>query len=178
MRWHSGVYEEVLRVPLIAYDPRRDGEPGGDESRRQPERVAGIVRHIDVLPTVLAMVGVPAPALEDAVVLPPFGEPVGAALLYAEHPEKSVRAYALRQGNWKVLGQKWRLRGEPGGTELYDLAADPGELRNLAASDPARVREMMRRLDRYRTAPANAPSLVVLPDESTAERLRSLGYSD
>jgi hypothetical protein len=46
--------------------------------------------------------------------------------------------YAVREGDWKLVG------GENGGTQLFNLAADVGERKDLAAAQPevlARLRE-------------------------------------
>ena len=58
--------------------------------------------------------------------------------------------------------------------ELYDLAADPGEQRNLYASQRDRARDLESRLDRL-TAGA-APAAPAAVDAETQNRLRSLGY--
>src|SRR5262249_13092157 len=58
--------------------------------------------------------------------------------------------------------------------ELYDLAADPGEQRNLYAAQRERARDLESRLDRINAgtpAPSQAPV-----DGDAAMRLRSLGY--
>ena len=58
--------------------------------------------------------------------------------------------------------------------ELYDLASDPAEARNLAASSPEPLERLGARLRGLRAADAGAaPSR---EDEATLERLRSLGY--
>jgi len=44
---------------------------------------------------------------------------------------------AVRQGRWKAVS-RWRRAWE-----LYDLEADRTELRNLAAAQPERVRELV-----------------------------------
>jgi arylsulfatase A-like enzyme len=53
------------------------------------------------------------------------------------------RSAALRAGDWKLV----LTQGPQGETaELFDLAADPGESRDLAAEQPARVAELRARL--------------------------------
>lgn len=49
---------------------------------------------------------------------------------------------AIRQGDWKAvhLGDRWRL---------FDLAADPGETRDLAAAEPARLKALTAGWDAY-----------------------------
>jgi arylsulfatase A-like enzyme len=67
---------------------------------------------------------------------------------------------ALRVGRWKYIapsqGQARSAQtsielGNDPAPQLYDLVADPGETRNLAADQPARVREMAERLAAIRT---------------------------
>ena len=60
-------------------------------------------------------------------------------------------------------------------TELFDLAADPGETRNLAGSGTALESELAGMLSLWEQAMGGAPQLQALDDE-TRERLRSLGY--
>jgi predicted Zn-dependent protease len=63
--------------------------------------------------------------------------------------------------------------------ELYDLAADPGEERNLAAAQPERVRRMRDELERAlsRLAPGGDRAQTNPITAEQEERLRSLGYA-
>jgi arylsulfatase A-like enzyme len=65
----------------------------------------------------------------------------------------------LRQGSWKYIapGKGHRINqntnielGNDPAPQLYDLAADPGERRNLASEQPEKVREMAARLEKIR----------------------------
>jgi arylsulfatase len=71
---------------------------------------------------------------------------------------------AVRQGNWKL---RWQIR--PFGTgewELFDLAADPGELKDLAAERPDKVKEMVALWDDYARQ-----NNVILPNRTVFESL-------
>jgi Flp pilus assembly protein TadD len=59
--------------------------------------------------------------------------------------------------------------------ELYDVSADPGEARNLYASQRERARDLESRLDRV-NAGSSAPAAPAPVDPEAAARLRSLGY--
>lgn len=75
----------------------------------------------------------------------------------------------IRVGSWKLVRNGGQgtgdesARHETGGTngvELFDLATDPSESRNLAADQPDRVRDLTARLERYAAAaiaPLNGP---------------------
>ena len=71
---------------------------------------------------------------------------------------------AVRQGDWKL---RWQYK--PFGKaawELFNLAADPAERRDLAAEHPDKVRQLVGLWDRYvRT------NNVILPSRSTFETL-------
>ena len=64
---------------------------------------------------------------------------------------------ALRHGDWKLVQ---RTSGE---RELFDLARDPYEKIDLAASRPDRVDDLVRRLARQRTLDGNGPLLKLNP---------------
>ncbi|MEM7220009.1 MAG: sulfatase-like hydrolase/transferase [Pseudomonadota bacterium] len=60
--------------------------------------------------------------------------------------------YALRRGDWKLV------QDAPGGTfELYNLASDPYETVDLAATEPSMFGELMAALDAHRTQAAAIP---------------------
>ena len=101
------------------------------------------VGHVDIFATAAAAAGIPVPAdrVIDGVDLLPFarGEKDGRP---HERLFWRTRDYlTLREGDWKL-----QVTQMPRKDWLYDLSADPGERRNLAAGDPARVAAMKRTL--------------------------------
>jgi len=63
---------------------------------------------------------------------------------YNDHPS-SVPSSVIRQGPWKLIETF-----DPAGIELYNLANDLGETKNLAAAEPGRVKELRAKLDAWR----------------------------
>ena len=168
-------YQETLRVPLIVVPP---GAPGGVHGAANGARVKDVVSLADVTPTVLDLAGAPASAASDGRSLRP--------LLAGEHSLEDRPAYAetfyprfhfgwseletLQDGRWKLI--------ESTDPELYDLASDPGESRNLAASDHDRYLAMRRQLatlrERWQKSALNARPAV--QDPESVRKLASLGY--
>jgi arylsulfatase A-like enzyme/Tfp pilus assembly protein PilF len=150
-------YETTLHIPLVLWSPGRIA-PGSDP---RP------ARHVDVLPTVLELAGLPAPAgLPGRSLLGPAG---GDASSYFE----ALTAW-LNRGWAPLYGriEKGRKAIDLPVPELYDLAADPGEKKNLAGSRAAAHREIVARIPpAAREAPGRQS-----PDRETVEKLRSLGY--
>ena len=158
------IYESTLRVPLILAGP---GIPGG----RAVESLAGL---IDIVPTALALLGLPAPDR-----LP--GRDLSAAWRESDSNERTFYAetlvpqlhfgwsplHALREGRFKYI----RAPRE----ELYDLEADPGELTNLAAQESERVERLRLRLQSLLEAPQAEGGAAV--DAETLAKLQALGYT-
>ena len=65
---------------------------------------------------------------------------------------------AIRLGQWKLVSK------HPGGWELYDIAIDRAEQRDLAAQHPDRVRELSAQWDTW----AKRALVLPLPVNSTA----------
>lgn len=68
---------------------------------------------------------------------------------------------AIRVGDWKLLvnPHEFRRAVKSSAVELYNLATDPEEKHDLAAAQPARVKEMQTRLQALTANPANAEYL-------------------
>ncbi len=162
---HS-MYEELLRAALIFHGP---GVARG-------RRVDCPVRHVDVMPTVLALCGLAPPGGARGRSLVPLltsGAAPGrcaAAPLIAESPAYGPDSKAVI---WN--GRKLVVRGQ-GGPLLFDLRADPGERRNLAGSDPRLQARLWSILRRELAGAAGAPSAALEMDEKTRRELRALGY--
>ena len=142
-RWSKkeAPYEEVIRVPLVV---RWDA--GGVLAGSAPDALA---LNVDLAPTIAAAAGVPAPGVEGRSLLPVLrggGRPASREDLLVEHlaGTNPVPTYcAVRSRGWMYV------RYTDGQEELYDLRADPGQLRNLAGepSRRGRLQERRARLD-------------------------------
>ncbi len=127
------MYEGVVRVPLILVPPmtRFLGADRQHLFRHElkPGRRAGLCSLLDLVPTLLDLMGLPKPdRLSGTSLLPMVRGHTEAAhdYVFAEWIHPSLRM--VRSARYKyVLHQQ-------GEEELYDLAFDPGETRNLAAS--------------------------------------------
>lgn len=124
------MYDTITRVPAIVWAPGHFA--GGRE-------VAGLCQMMDLGPTILDLAGVAVPDTMEAIsLLPALTAPAwaGRPYVFAEHGRDGIlRETAfmtmVRSHNWKLV----HFLDEPHG-QLYDLGADPGEIRNLW-SDPA-----------------------------------------
>ena len=127
--------EGGTRVPLIIAWPGNRGLAQGGIAR-------GFAHVTDIAPTLLALAGgtAPAGAMTGRDLSPLL---TGAANV---HPADEAIGYEL-SGNAVVWKGDWKLvRNLPpygdGRWALYDIAADPGESRDLAAAEPVRFKAM------------------------------------
>ncbi|MHB1034862.1 MAG: LTA synthase family protein [Pirellulales bacterium] len=124
-RVHSfGVYEENVHVPLVLL------YPGLVDARVDKPPMAPVRQQIDLAPTLLDLVGVSAPQAWQ-----------GRSVFGPERP----RAYFFTVGNEVLIGLregnlKYHYCVETGREELFDLAADPREMDNLAPRQPERCK--------------------------------------
>jgi tetratricopeptide (TPR) repeat protein len=163
------IYEAATRVPFIVRAPF---------DRTRGRRVADPVRAVDLMPTVLDLLGIPPPAGIAGVSLAP--------LLTADRQELGLEGYAeamyplhhygwsdlraLRSGRFKVI--------DAPRPELYDLQEDPKETSNLFEARRALGDRMVGRLREleqgFTKATAEQPADDVDPE--VRARLAALGY--
>jgi arylsulfatase A-like enzyme len=161
------IYESVLRVPLIIRSPAVS-----------PGRIGGVVRLTDVMPTVLELLGIPAPRMDGVSLVD---------LLTGRLPTLDLEAYseseyprrlgwsplrALRDGRFKLI--------DAPRPELYDLERDPFEERNVYAERQTMAAAMIQRLQvlarpHSPTGSQSSEKPAVLPSQLTAD-LAALGY--
>lgn len=168
-RFHATlVYEATQHVPLIVRSP---GVRAG--------RVSEPVGLVDLMPTVLDLVGVEAPPNLRGVSLAPAlrGEQPERRDLYFESHAGSLsygwaQLSGLRYGRWKLIDSS-----DP---ELFDLEEDPAELRNLATLEPNRLQDLRAALETLAQPISDETPAVQVQDEiqdpETAAFLASLGY--
>jgi arylsulfatase A-like enzyme len=139
------LYEGGTRVPLMWSWPGRI--KGGAVSD-------AVVGHVDLYPTLLDLLGLPRPAQQKmdgvsyAGVLKQTGPLERKAFFnYFPHGRRAGRCGGVwvRSGDWKLI----RWFGVPPTYELYNLRDDLGESKDLAAAQPARVKELDALIDAF-----------------------------
>jgi arylsulfatase A-like enzyme len=148
------VYEGGLRIPLIVRWPGH--VPAG-------KVVHDPVINTDWVPTLLELAGRPVPPGLDGVSMAALltgRSPAPRRSLFWHFPhytnQGSRPSGAMREGDWMLVEYYDEQK-----VELYDLGADISETRNLAAEQPARVREMQAALAAWRknvNAQGNKPN--------------------
>lgn len=175
-----GLYDHLLHVPLIIRTP---GGAGGTVEER-------LVQHVWLMPFLqyIASGGDPIEWPRRPARVENAGTPVGDAV-YAEYLVPNVRQFRRRFPDLdierynvalrSIRTERFKLicRGD-GANELFDLATDPEERRNLSAIRLDVVHELKGRLERelgewptLRSSPEAEAGL-----EEVEERLAALGY--
>lgn len=160
---HGGdaFYNELIRIPMIVSNPALF-----------PERVVATtpMTSIDLGPTLLDLADLPIP---DAF--------QGESLVGRTDDERVV--FATDGRTWKAMSREWSfiLSEVLGREELYNLASDPGETRNLVDERYDMVQIGRRHVQQMRAVCSQHPYLSlnvdeVVMDDEQMERLRSLGY--
>jgi len=168
-RTHSlFAYEATLRVPLVVAEII----PADRERTVKGRAIETPVRHVDLLPTLLASAaappaeGLPGASLIDIINAgsgpdrPSYFEAMSAAVTRGWAPLRGVLVGRDKYIDLPIV-------------ELYDLAADPKEATNAVRARADRARVMVETLKQFNVAP---PSRAGTETADTIERLRSLGY--
>ncbi len=163
------LYQELLRVPLFVRLPGVVA-PGG-----VVQEPVGLV---DVAPTLCELAGLSPPRSFGGRSLVPLlrGEPLAPRAHLAHGNFWGDPLTSWTSGDLKLILTP--ARGEdPERVELYDLARDPGERRDLAAERPDEVRRLRDELEAVRAhLAAGAGGAPVELDPATRARLEALGY--
>lgn len=186
----QSVYSELQRVPLVFW------WPGHVSAGR---RVAETMATIDIMPTILDLAGLTAPAgiqgrslaallgagtdgggRPPSRELPVFTEKAATKPGQGSPPPNDTESYAVVDGGWKLIHN---VKPAPGAAEyeLYDRRHDPADAANVATSHPDVVARLGAELAGWRTKmlaaklpPDSAATAAMRPEE--LQRLKSLGY--
>jgi len=130
---------QVTRLPLLIR------HPGGGAAG---ERVAGLCQHQDIMPTVLSMVGEPVPDRVLGRNIWPAKTATGNAPDYVLSGFGRYACYRTNKWNyvrpWCELGPNVRPK-----EELYDLEADPEELRNVIGDHHDVAKELSAGMEKH-----------------------------
>jgi len=159
------IYDADIRIPLIVAGPGVPSRVVNDD-----------VRIVDVMPTILQLLGMQIPATVQGRSLSPLvhGERVDLVAMsetwYPRHHYGWSELTSIRDGRYHFIAAPRR--------ELYDIELDPGELHDVALANPGRADALERALRAFlaqmsSNRPTNSPRPV---EPEVEERLRSLGY--
>jgi len=193
---HHGLYDVTTHVPLVIHFPRMPARPG---------RFGGFVQHVDLLPTLLDLLGGDPPGAEldgSSLVGLMQGTAPGRPFVFVEESyvqrKRAVRDHrykyiAAPEGETGVCRYCHKVHG--GREELYDLEADPDEATNVVRDLPqvaAQMRETLescvrallcKREERRAAGAAGGGGMVqgeadreAREADEIARRLRALGY--
>jgi arylsulfatase A-like enzyme/predicted Zn-dependent protease len=159
------IYNATTHVPLIVRTPW--GLTG-----RNASRVSGI----DLMPTVLELVGLPAePGIDGRSAARALFDPQ-AALGHVAYSETYFPRYHFGWQHLRSLRDERYTYVDAPEPELYDLAADPGETKNVFKAFSARAEDLRVKMEALaRAAGEKAPERQSL-DPDTLQRLAALGY--
>ena len=171
------LYQEVIRIPLLVRLP--GGSHGGTASPVS-------VQQIDLFPTLAGFAGTSVPAAGESRDLSDWLMRVDAARpstprLMSRLRFSGYNKTSLRDGSMKLIVNNDRFGRDVVRLELYDLAVDPAERRNVARQRPIAARylrnELLQLQARHETQGAwlKSGATLELTDEERA-RLRALGY--
>lgn len=175
---HGDAYfDSVIRVPLLVRVP---GQPGGV--------VEGLVSQVDLMPTLLSLVGAVPPSGIDGTPLTPLMTGTADEIRGTAISEGGVSLQAPDSPYGAVIAPPWVLLRQQRGcgpnsppppadqipTCLFNMDDDPQQLRSVAAAHPEVVSSLVARWDGSRAQSREAEPLELSPE--FVEELQRNGY--
>jgi arylsulfatase A-like enzyme len=162
------VYQDQVRVPLLIKYP----------GQREPAEVDALASGVDLYPTVMEAAGAPLGRYLAGLPLQRMSGRTTRVVFAESYPEWDTwtnfpRFHRLQRAMFR---DSWKfILSSDGERELYNLAADAGENRNVMGEQPqvAAALEALMSAWQKNLAPVNAPRGI---DKDTLDRLKSLGY--
>lgn len=165
---HNALFQEILHVPLIFRFPANLGLASG-------RRIQSVVRLVDVVPTLLEVLELPAPEHIQGESLLPLveGDETLARPVFSQWLAGG-RIVALRDGEWKYIRVKRK-------EQLFDLSSDPNESVDLLSARQEVLARLQARVDEiigdsYAFAETRRTARPPKLDQETREQLEALGY--
>jgi len=163
------LFDELLHVPLLIRIP---GE--------SPRRIDRLVGHVDILPTLLELMGLELwdDHLEGRNLLQDEAFATERCLLADATPDRPQARVAARTSRWKYIYDE--IEGQE---MLFHLPTDPVEQHNLIGQASAEIISPLRDavasyLTRARSERVERPEEVTIEDQEVIRRLIALGYLD
>lgn len=181
----QSVYQELTHTLLLMWNPGLFPHP---------RRVSEPVQLIDVMPTILDLLALKAPAVVEGQSLLPlargqafkrrglvFSSRFAAVRPEGLVPENSTDSFGIIDANWKFIYRNKAANAGIKKVELYDRRRDRAERHDVASEHPAAVEKYIATLVQWIDAQNKIRNIIghtgTTPlDQKTLDRLRSLGY--
>lgn len=146
-----------------------------------------LVRHIDIMPTILDILNIHSNNLMQGTSLLPFIRKENTLKLdsFSEtHSPGKRHLKGIRTEKWKFI-ETYDFRADTCSYELYDLEFDSKELNNLLEERPVEAEAFKKRLEDYTLSCEKIRKSIlgedfidkpIILNEESREQLRSLGY--
>ena len=163
---HGWMWDTNLHIPWIL------SGPGVSAGLRVPD----IVESVDLMPTVLGLLGVEPPGDMDGVDWGPVLSGTGPAPVDAW----GAFGFSENEDSISLTGQEWKLvrNKESGVRQLFRLSDDPAERRDLAGDGLDHEQRLDALLTAWNDAQPRGTEERQTPDQAAARLLQELGYVD
>ena len=159
--------QSQVHIPLIVKYPHQTA----------PDRIDTRASHVDLMPTIMEVAGLPVPSGVEGVSLLHAQADAGRVIVSEchcnldNHSHYRRSEYALFSGPMKFV---YSLQGE---RAVYDLAADPDEKHNLYRSDDPTAKGLQAKLEQWSRTTLPHFTKNQFPTGKAAKALQSLGYA-
>ncbi len=179
------VYQELTHAVLLMWNPAL---------LPKPRRVTETVQLIDVMPTVLDLLGSKTPPVAEGQSLVPLlrGEAFNRRGLVMSSrfaavrpeglvPENAADDFAITDAHWKFIYRNKAAKAGVKKVELYDRRTDPAERHDVSAEHGHEVKGFVATLGEWIDAQNKVRQIIGHTgtsrlDQETLDQLRSLGY--
>lgn len=137
-------HEGGISTPLIAHWPLGIAKDQHDQLNAQPSHL------IDLMTTCVDLAGATYPATFNGHTIQPMEGISLAPLFSGKTIERAQPLFWEHEGNRAIRVGDWKLVSKhPGGWELYDIATDRTEMKNLAEEQPEQVKQLSAQWDAW-----------------------------
>lgn len=156
---HGGptLYQPVIQVPLIIFEP----------GRTQRQDIYTSTSAVDLLPTMMHLIGEKSPSWGEGALLPPFAESgTKERSVFAMMARRAFQHSPLTKASFMLVNEQYKLTyyigyNELAGNELvelYDLENDPQEMENLYSPHQSLSKDLLYEM-KNKVREVNAPYL-------------------
>jgi len=160
------VYQDQIHIPLILKYPKT----------KQKIAAEGRVSVVDILPTVLDVLGLEIPNDVDGESLKKPGAAELRTIVSESYPNTAFLGPRFLREERAIFWEYYKFISSTNGKrELYNLISDPNEQQNIYGQNDISL-ELERKLDTWLTSISTESDQIIKLDKVSLERLRSLGY--